>query len=47
VVVEVYYREGGSWRSVVDTKYDRLKGGWGALWCGSVEMYKEGVGRFF
>jgi hypothetical protein len=40
------------WRLMVDHKYDSLSGGWcskgcGALWCGSVEMYKEGVGRFF
>jgi hypothetical protein len=32
------------WRSVVATKYDSLRACCGILWCGSVEMYKEGVG---
>jgi hypothetical protein len=34
------------WRKVVNIIYDSMKGGWWTLWGGSVEMYKEGVGRF-
>ena len=32
---------------MVDIIYDSLRGGCGAPWCGSVEMYKRGWEGFF